>query len=926
MIYSDSDRNLRHHGANYMDDNLSKQGKVSFPYRDFNSGAKRHHRGLKRKRWISWLGLVLITALICTVIFPVSAKVSIVEKGEKEAGYLLAENGTKQDGNFLLLASSQSPIPNLISADSSPDLVEQAKNLYDEGRFTEAVNILKQAVEIYQNQGDTLKQAAVLSNLSLTYQELGWWEEAERAISASLNLLSNKPETTSTRQQLRIIAQTQDIQGRLQLHIGQTEAALATWKGAYTTYSQLGDEAGQIKSLINQAQAMEGLGLYRRALTILNEVKQNLDTQPDSITKVVGLRSLGDVLQLVGNLPQSRQTLEQSLQIARQLKSQPDIGAALFSLANVARQEKKVEDALSFYQQAVTESNSPKTRIRAQLNQLSLLIESENTQAAKGLLAEIGPEIDRLPPSQASIYFRINLADSLMKLGELPGNQISQLLSRALEDSQKLEDKRAEAYALGALGALSEKNNQLKEAEELTQKALIQAQSIKAVDILYPWQRQLGRLLKKQGNIEGAIGAYSDAVSTLQSLRSDLVAINPDIQFSFRESVEPIYREFVELLLPAAGNTTPEKLEKARQVIESLQLAELDNFFRTDCLNAQPVQIDKIDKEAAVIYPIILSNRLEAIVSLSDRPLKRYTTILPQDQIENTLRQLRQSLLQRTTNRYLPLSQQVYSWLIKPIEADLVENNVKTLVFILNGSLRNIPVSALHNGDQFLIENYAVALTPGLELLESQPLGERKFSALIAGLSAAHKNFAALPNVEREIKEINSMISGKLLLNQDFTKATLKEAIGTTPFPVVHLATHGQFSSTAENTFILTWDDSINVNELNSLLQKTDLRGSTPIELLVLSACETAKGDDRATLGIAGVAVRAGVRSTLATLWLVDDASTAKLMVRFYQELTQGNVTKAEALRRAQIEILKDPQYLQHPYFWAPFVLVGNWL
>ncbi len=909
-----------------MEDNLSKQGKVSFPYPSFNSGVKRHHRGLKRKRWISWLGLVIITAFICTVISPVSAKVSIVENGEKEVGYLLVENDSQQDGNFFLLASSQSPIPNLTSLDSSLDLLEQAKKLYDGGRFTEAVNILKQAVEIYQNQGDTLKQAAVLSNLSLTYQELGWWEEAARAISASLNLLENKLGTTSTTQKLRILAQTQDIQGRLQLNRGETEAALATWKSAYNTYTQLGDRAGQIKSLINQAQAMEGLGLYRRALTILNEVKHNLDTEPDSITKVVGLRSLGDVLQLVGNLPQSRQTLEQSLQIARQLKSQPDIGAALFSLANLARQEKKVEEALSFYQQAVTESNSPRTRIRAQLNQLSLLIESQNTQAAKGLLSEISSEIDRLPPSQASIYFRINLADSLMKLEELPGNKIDQLLSRALEDSQKLEDKRAEAYALGTLGELFEKNNQLKEAEELTQKALIQAQSIKAVDILYPWQRQLGRLLKKQGNIEGAIGAYSDAVSTLQSLRSDLVAINPDIQFSFRESVEPIYREFVELLLPAEGNTTPEKLEKARQVIESLQLAELDNFFRTDCLNARSVQIDKIDKEAAVIYPIILSNRLEAIVSLSDRPLKRYTTILPQDQIENTLRQLRQSLLQRTTNRYLPLAQQVYSWLIQPIEADLVKNNIKTLVFILNGSLRNIPVSALHNGDQFLIEKYAVALTPGLELLESQPLGERKFSALIAGLSAAHKNFAALPNVEIEIKEINSLISGKLLLNQDFTKASLKEAIANVPFPVVHLATHGQFSSTAENTFILTWDDSINVNELNSLLQKTDLRGSNPIELLVLSACETAKGDDRATLGIAGVAVRAGVRSTLATLWLVDDSSTAKLMVQFYQELTKGNVTKAEALRRAQIGILKDPQYLQHPYFWAPFVLVGNWL
>jgi CHAT domain-containing protein len=140
------------------------------------------------------------------------------------------------------------------------------------------------------------------------------------------------------------------------------------------------------------------------------------------------------------------------------------------------------------------------------------------------------------------------------------------------------------------------------------------------------------------------------------------------------------------------------------------------------------------------------------------------------------------------------------------------------------------------------------------------------------------------------------------------------------------LATHGQFSSKAEETFILTWDDRINVNELSSLLETTDLRRSNPIELLVLSACETAKGDNRASLGIAGVAVRAGARSTLATLWLVNDEATAQIMVRFYQELSQTTVTKAEALRRAQELILQDPKYRQHPYYWAPYVLVGNWL
>jgi CHAT domain-containing protein len=141
--------------------------------------------------------------------------------------------------------------------------------------------------------------------------------------------------------------------------------------------------------------------------------------------------------------------------------------------------------------------------------------------------------------------------------------------------------------------------------------------------------------------------------------------------------------------------------------------------------------------------------------------------------------------------------------------------------------------------------------------------------------------------------------------------------------PVVHIATHGQFSSNAEKTFILDWNGQINVRDLDGLLRVTDRK--RPIELLVLSACETVVGDSRAALGLAGVAVRAGARSTLATLWQVSDESTALFMSEFYSELAKSrNVNKAEALRRAQVKLLQNSKY-QHPYFWAPYVLVGNW-
>ena len=144
---------------------------------------------------------------------------------------------------------------------------------------------------------------------------------------------------------------------------------------------------------------------------------------------------------------------------------------------------------------------------------------------------------------------------------------------------------------------------------------------------------------------------------------------------------------------------------------------------------------------------------------------------------------------------------------------------------------------------------------------------------------------------------------------------------------MVHLATHGQFSSQADNTFILTWSDRLNINQLNNLLRGRNPRNQEPLELLVLSACETLIGDKRATLGLAGIAVRAGARSTVATLWRVNDEATASLMGNFYGELSKqsSNVTKAEALRQAQLTLLNDSRF-NRPYFWASYVLVGNWL
>ena len=144
-------------------------------------------------------------------------------------------------------------------------------------------------------------------------------------------------------------------------------------------------------------------------------------------------------------------------------------------------------------------------------------------------------------------------------------------------------------------------------------------------------------------------------------------------------------------------------------------------------------------------------------------------------------------------------------------------------------------------------------------------------------------------------------------------------------FEIVHLASHGRFSSQLQDTFIDTWEKPLNVTELVNLLQRSNPTGENAINLLILSACETAIGDQRAALGLAGMAVRSGAKSTLATLWSVNDEATAKFMGEFYQQFVTQKVSKAEALRQTQLALLKDP-WFKHPFYWGAYILVGDWL
>ena len=825
-----------------------------------------------------------------------------------------------------------------IRADAEPPntVFNRGKSFYQLGQWQEAIQAWEQATKLYQQQNNSLDLAITLSNLSLAHQKLGQWQAADRTIAQSLQI-SRSLEINPASQ--RAIAQALDTQGNLYIGLGKIEDAITVWQEAAILHSQLGDRDPQIRNVLNQSQALKNQGFYRRSLKALESIQALLPNLSNDLLTAIALHNYGDMLTTVGDLKLAHQPLDKSLEILNRLKSNQDQKSiVLLRLGNLARLEGKSEEAQEFYKQSAQLAGSPLPNLQAQLNLFSLLIESDSSRQniveALEMRSSIASKLVKLGNSREEIFARINYGESLLRLTKFTSQnetdnllaEAAKILATSVQQAKSINDNRTLSYALGALGNAYEQSQQIESAQNLTEQALAIAQSLNATDIAYRWQWQLGRLLNGKGDTKNAILAYTEAVNGLRQLRSDLVFVNPNVQFSFRETVEPVYRQLVGLLLQDNTGDKQKNLAKAQEAIESLQIAELVNFFRSDCLNAAEVDISQVDKTAAVIYPIILEDRLEVILSLPNQPLSHYASKVTAAQIDDMVIELQVNLKDFSSEDYLANAQSIYDWLIRPAESAIAQSKVKTIVFVLDGSLRNIPMSVLHDGKQFLIDNYDIALTPSLQLLDPKAIAKQNVSALIGGLSEARQGFEALPNVEGELKEINKQVPlSAIFLNSNFTKQNIAQTLTSSPFPIIHLATHGNFSSEAENTYLLTYDDRLTIENLYQLLRSADRSNLEPVELLILSACQTAVGDKRAALGLAGMAVRAGARSTIASLWSVDDAATSQFMIALYQSLTSANVTKAAALRTAQQALLKSPEY-NHPYFWAPFVLLGNWL
>ncbi len=731
-------------------------------------------------------------------------------------------------------------------------------------------------------------------------------------------------------------------EGGLAFERGAFSAALSHWKQASALYKNSDNTPGQVEALVLSSQASLGLGQSKQALQSLELALGLAQKSGDPLVEAPILGHLGRTYLTMRQLPQASEFLQQASTLAHKHNASSLLAPTLNDLGILLVLQQQNQEALDTFQESVT---------HAERAGLPLLAGTARTNAARAWLRlkqatnsrlALDVALERLqeisPSSRQTALGLIGIAVTYQRLlSHLPHEHDALLLRAAgvLQEAatiaERLGDKRTLSYALGYLGHLYETAFRMDEALQLTRRALFAAQSVDAPESLYRWQWQLGRQLAAVGQLDQAIASYRQATLTLQPIRAELTQASSGEVVGEQDTVKPLFFELADLLLQRASLTDDNSaidndLRAARDAIEAYKTAELRDYFKDECVDtvrSRLTTFDRLSADTAVVYPIMFNSRLELLMSLPSG-LKRISVPVSATHLTQEIRAFRRLVEKRTTREYLPHAQQLYDWLIRPLEPDLSHLNISTLVIVPDSALRTIPLAALHDGTSFLVSKFALAMTPGLTLTDPRPLNREKLRFLTAGLTTAVQGFPALPYVAHEVESIQQLYKSDQLLDNAFQTSRLERELREGRYGGLHIATHGKFSTDVNDSYLLTFDGKLTMQTLDQLIGLFRFR-QEPLELLTLSACQTGIGDDRAALGLAGVALKAGARSALATLWFINDEASATLISEFYRQLRDPALSKAVALQRAQQKLLNDRVY-DHPAYWSPFLLMNNWL
>lgn len=729
-------------------------------------------------------------------------------------------------------------------------------------------------------------------------------------------------------------------------------------------------ESRQPLSDVAYASSERQSGNLHHALSLLRQAQAKVCSSPEAtlIREQLGLAHL-----------QAKQltAAEEELLSAHRESSGTERARIANELGNLYLTRGVEDKARSYYAEAIESGAGTTVWFAARLNQIRMLPENERLAE----LSSVSKELEPLPEGSTKASLQLNLGEMALRLGDA-GHKIAYLNLKAAA-SRSDQGSRLHIESLDSLSSLYEVAKRWDEAMLLAEQALASAAlSDKAEDVKINLEWRLGRGFSAIGQKERALAAYQRAMFHVETLRKDMPLELPDGRSTYSALYSPLFLEFVSLQLDVldgqnllAQRENQPELYRTKNAIEFLRQAEMQDFLGDRCLDNETETEHRLDSGTALIYPIVLKDRLELLFELPDGLFRRRVPISSAQLTSQALTFA--SALRNGSDEYHGHAQTLYQWLIQPMMPKLEESKISTLIVVPDRELRLFPFAALHDGSRFLIEKLAIGYVTGIKMTNMSPQSRGKSSALLAGVAepgpvvekismedimqspgdpvrgglsksrsvqgklrssritreAEHtsrelrldimRKTLALPGVKDEIQGLSQQMGGAALLDAEFTVGQFRDAMEEGSYSVVHVASHGVFGGSAESSYILAYDDVLGINRLQGLLGSQKFQ-KTPLELLTLSACETAEGNERAPLGIAGAAIRAKAKSVLGTLWPVEDTVARTTMESFYKEIKENGSSKAVALQKAQKQFIGSETYF-HPFFWAPFSLIGNW-
>ena len=702
--------------------------------------------------------------------------------------------------------------------------------------------------------------------------------------------------------------------------------AIDAWSEEAEIYQERGLIDQQASAKIKIAQTYLNLGELTLASFELNKVLSLTNTD-EILAKTQSL--LGDVYSKSGELSSAEEAYKKSLELSRNLSvinNFVEIMQQQVAFAQLKANTAKKGNETEVYQAEEKLYHQKALEYAALALELSQNEESIDAVRALIYADKVSPTgltteqrsrgrklLLKLPRSRVTIFTYINWA-------KLDSSQTSKWLSMASLMAEDIGDTLAKSYALVELGLWSEKTGNIKTALLYAHKAELLAQSRFAYESLYQAQWLAARIYRANGNINSALSYYRIAIASYDSSVTGSEYIRAERRLNFTREIEPMYREMLQLLLNE-GTPNSSDLESALFIFDKLRLAQLQKYFGDGCFEVErqvlPISENLIDEKAVAYYSIILEDKTHFILSLADGTYFHHVVDSGRTEISELGRKWYFNLQNSASRELLTQSRQFYDIIIRPVEKQLQQINPETIVFIHDGILRNLPMAALYDGEQFLAEKWASVSSIGLNFKQNS---QAFFSSSTAafGLGVKIGDWSLLEQVPKEIKTVAHITGGEEFLNEQFTTDSFELNLSTTNYLVVHVATHGYFGGVAENSFILAYDRYLYAKGLKDRLSES----KGVINMLVLSACETAIGSELSALGIAGIALRSGVDSVLGTFWAVQDVEQPELIKDFYTNIYVHNLDKAKALQQLQI---KQIQGKTHPAFWAAFNLIGDW-